>query len=294
MPFNYFSTHEFPHTTNYDSDLREVLHYMKEFETALNEYAQAIEDLQDAADDVRKLRADVTVLQNATKDLPQIRSQIKSLQATTNLIISRLTDAESDIDALFEGFREQTALVNKLINDARLEMLEQIMGVETEVFTRIYVLNAKVERYYDELLHRIEELVPTDVYNRVAGERLSLDDNNFNVYEDLRYGGLTNAELAEYGQSNNYIASIVMNNRDQAINLRKRLKLHYLYSPTSGKRVSHANAISQAIVAFTNNAHSGATNNDLYSTMLADAATNDDIGSYYTSNYNKYFFMANV
>lgn len=294
MPFTYFSTHEFPHTTNYDSDLREVLYYMKEFEKALNEYAQAIEDLQDAADDVRKLRADVTVLQNATEDLPQIRAQIGALQTTTTLIIQRLSNAESDIDALFDGFREQTALVNKLINDARLEMLEQIMSVETEVFTRIYTLNFKVERYYDELNRRIEELVPTDVYNRVAGERLSLEDNNFNIYEDLRYGGLTNAELAEYGQSNNYIASIVMNNRDQAINLRKRLKLHYLYSPTSGKRVSHANAISQAIVAFTNNAHSGATNNGLYSTMLADAATNDDIGSYYTSNYNKYFFMANV
>ena len=286
-----FTTEEFPSTSYYKRDLREIVDYCREFEKTLNSYAEVIEQLQAAITEISGMQSDIADLQNATSDLDVIRHNISDLQTNVSDLIRQVSDLTIDMDSVYSYINGQLNNIRSLIEVNRRIFEGKLSGLQFDLTFNVTLLNNKLDKMYNELKELIEQIVPTDVYNRVAGVRLSLDDNNFNVYEDLRCGGLTNAELSEFGVSNDYIASIVLNNRDQAINLRARLKLHYLYSPVSGKRVSHANAISQAIVAFTTNNHAGATNQGLYDTMLADSKTNDDIGDYYTSNFGKYFWL---
>lgn len=284
--------HEFPHTRNYDSDLREVIAELYNIEDAIDHYADVISTLEEAIKDIGQMQSDILALKVATIDLPQIRSSISALNTELRTVEAKVENLEIDMNSVYDYVNTRIAVVEALAKAYHDELLNKIQMLEYTLGVEFNVLKKQLEAKYAELEEKIEQLVPTDVYNRVAGKRLSLDDNNFNVYEDLRCGGLTNAELAEFGRSNNYIASIVLNNRDFAINLRKRLKLHYLFSPVSGKKVSHANAISQAIAVFTNNGRTGASNNELYSIMEADSATNEDYASYFDTNFGRYFFMA--
>ena len=286
-----FTTEEFPSTSYYKRDLREIVDYCREFEKTLNSYAEVIEQLQAAITDISGMKSDIADLQQATSDLNTIRQNISNLQNSVAELIRQVGELSIDMDSVYSYINGQLSNIRSLIEVNRRIFEGKLSQLQFDITFNVTLLNNKLDKMYNELKELIEQIVPTDVYNRVAGVRLSLDDNNFNVYEDLRCGGLTNAELSEFGVSNEYIASVVLNNRDQAINLRARLKLHYLYSPVSGKRVSHANAISQVIVAFTTNNHAGATNQGLYDAMLADSKTNDDIGDYYTSNFGKYFWL---
>lgn len=286
-----FTIEEFPSTSYYKRDLREIVDYCREFEKTLNSYAEVIEQLQAAITDISGMQSDIADLQHATSDLNTIRQNITDLQNSVSTLIRQVGELSIDMDSVYSYINGQLSNIRSLIEVNRRIFEGKLSQLQFDITFNVTLLNNKLDKMYNELKELIEQIVPTDVYNRVAGVRLSLDDNNFNVYEDLRCGGLTNSELSEFGVSNDYIASIVLNNRDQAINLRARLKLHYLYSPVSGKRVSHANAISQVIVAFTSNNHAGATNQGLYDAMLADSKTNDDIGDYYTSNFGKYFWL---
>ena len=45
---------EFPHTHNYDSDLREVLHYMKQLEAEYNNIENLYEEMRNTLDDMSK------------------------------------------------------------------------------------------------------------------------------------------------------------------------------------------------------------------------------------------------
>lgn len=286
-----FTTEEFPSTSYYKRDLREIVDYCRKFAVELEKYAEIIDTLSEAIKDIDGIEADIADIKTQISDLNTIRTNIATLQSSLNSLARQVEDIQIDMDSVYTYINSQLTGIREMIEVNRKLFEGKLSEVDFKLTFEYNLLNQKVNRMFNELRELIEQIVPTDVYNRVAGVRLSLDDNNYNVYEDLRYGGLTNAELSEFGISNDHIASIILNNRDFAINLRKRLKLHYLFSPVSGKKVSHANAISQVIVLFGTNNHAGASNEGLYNKMLTDGKTNNDISDYFTSNFGKYFWL---
>lgn len=282
MPFTF---HEFPHTRNYDSDLREVLAYMREFEQILASYDSTIAELQDAIKDIDEMKSDITKLQNATSDLANIRHQVSDLILALASLTNRVNDISIDVTSLRSYIDNQIALTKSRMDSLNALVNSRINNLEYECNFKYIILGKRLEDYYNELLELIEKRIPTDVFNRVAGTRLEFDDNNWRIYEDLRYGGLTNAELSEANISNEALASLVLNNRDQAINLRKRLKMHYLFSPITGKKVSHANAISQLFGFLTD----GLTNAEFAALNL----TNDEVALLNLTNVELFLYNPN-
>lgn len=282
MPFTF---HEFPHTRNYDSDLREVIAYMREFEQILESYDSVIAELQDAIKDIDGMKADIAKLQNATSDLATIRHQVSDLIVALASLTNRVNDISIDVNSLLSYIDNQIALTKSRMDSLNALVNSRINNLEYECNFKYIALSKRLKDYYNELLKLIEERIPTDVFNRVAGTRLEFDDNNWRIYEDLRYGGLTNAELSESNISNADLANLVLDNRDQAINLRKRLKMHYLFSPVTGRKVSHANAISQALGFLTD----GLNNTDFAALDL----TNDEVVALNLTNMEKFMYNPN-
>ena len=280
-----YTFHEFPHTRNYDSDLREVLAYMKEFEKILESYASTIAELQEAIKDIDGMQSDIAQLKLATADLNVIRSNISDIILALTSLTDRVNDLTIRTDEVYNYVDTQIALVKSRMTSLNALLNNRINVLEFETNFKYELLAKRLEDYYSELLELIEQRMPTNVYNRVAGKRLGFDDNNWHVYEDLRYGGLTNAELSEANISNEDLAALVLDNRDQAINLRKRLKLHYLFSPVTGAKVSHANAISQALGFLTD----GLNNTDFAALDL----TNDEVVALDLTNMEKFMYNPN-
>lgn len=250
---------------------------LESWEQIIDELKAELEQLEGFDDRIRALE-DITAnlddayaaIDNLTADNARIWDELKALKQK---IIDVETALYSEVDLLMvyvnnKVTAEKTARIN-----ADFELDIMIRSLASAIFDQIDYIN-----------YRLDQIIPEKVYNRVAGVKLLLNDNNFNVYEDLRDFGISNATLSEYGIDNDHVASLHLNNRDFAINAFKRFKLHYVFSPVTGVRVSHANALSQIIALFA----AGADNDTLYTQMATDSATNEDLGNYYDSNLERF------
>lgn len=276
--------HKYPTTNLHELDLSWVIMKVKDLENILeswkdiiDELKAGLEQLQGFDDRIRALE-DITAglddayaaIDNLTADNAKIWDELKALRVK---IIDVETALYNEVDLLMvyvdnKVTAEKTARIN-----ADFELDVMIRSLASTIFDQIDYIN-----------YRLDQIIPEKVFNRVAGVKLLLNDNNFNIYEDLRDFGISNATLSEYGIDNDHVASLHLNNRDFAINAFKRFKLHYVFSPVTGVRVSHANALSQIVALFA----AGADNDTLFAQMATDSATNEDLGNYYDSNLQRY------
>ena len=264
--------HKYPITNLHELDLT----YMHE---QIDAMIDLLDSWEDFINDIQEGLKELDEINEAIKDLPQIRTSISYLKSTVTQLKAKVDSQDAQIQAISDELALQLVIINNSIAYNYNRLFRLISGLEQQHNIDINILKIDLDRIYHELLARIEQLVPVDVYNRVAGIRMSFDDNNFHIYEDLRYLGIKNNTLYELSD-NDEVASLVHNNRDFALFMKKRLHKDYLYSPLSGRRMSHANAISELAAK----GFGGCTNAQLYAAMLAAAQTNEDYSEYYDHN----------
>ena len=283
--------HKYPITNLHELDLSWVIMKVKEIELTLNEWTglidelrEGLEHLREVEEDINALDARVEALEVITADLNRVYAAIDALAVEDTKLWAELAGIKQSIINLEIALRNEIENFRTYIdNKVTAERIARING-DYQLQVIIRDLDRQLSAQIDYINYRLDQLIPVDVYNRVAGVRLNFDTNNFNIYEDLRDVGISNALLSEYGISNDHVASLHMNNRDYAINAFKRFKLYYMFSPVSGVRKSHSNALSEVLALLAG----GVDNDDLYGQMASDDATNDDIGNYYASNLLRY------
>lgn len=281
----------YSNSLSYYEELCQFRYKLNEVIDAFNEYEEIILQLQNLTVEIDGMLADINSIK--TK-LISIDSTLEGLQNQYLALQQVDTNLQSEIDALKVELNKAIVNYNTIIDYVD----KAVAGVEVENSTAWIRLENYINTQNRMLQLQIDELekqilpISQNVYNSVRGVRESFDDNNWDIYQDLRYGGFTNAELSEFGVNNNTVANLVHDNRDYALHAKERFKRHYLFSPVTGKEVSHANAISQAIIsvigAITNNAFVVTTNAMLNSYMVANNLTNADIGNVYENNFKRY------
>lgn len=281
----------YSNSLSYYEELCQFRYKLNEVIDAFNEYEEIILQLQNLTVEIDGMLADINSIK--TK-LVSIDSTLEGLQNQYLALQQVDANLQSEIDALKVELNKAIVNYNTIIDYVD----KAVAGVEVENSTAWIRLENYINTQNRMLQLQIDELekqilpISQNVYNPVRGVRESFDDNNWDIYQDLRYGGFTNAELSEFGVNNNTVANLVHDNRDYALHAKERFKRHYLFSPVTGKEVSHANAISQAIIsvigAITNNAFVVTTNAMLNSYMVANNLTNADIGNVYENNFKRY------
>ena len=275
--------HKYPIENLHELDLSWMLEEFDAMRATLASWESIIDELRAGIAEFNRLEADVIAIKAQIADLDAIRNDIRSLKSNVNSLQDDVNSLNNRVDATYDYITREIVILRELINLNYNRLLNLINGLNLEIRGDIEAIKLDIQHKYLELLSIINSQRPLDVYNRVAGVRLSFDDNNFNIYEDLRYLGIDNNTLFEIAD-NDTLASLVHNNRDFALFMKKRLKKHYLYSPLSGRFVSHANALSEICVYV----FGGISNQDLYDDMLANTKTNEDIGDYYDHNMLRY------
>ncbi len=285
MAYNY----EYPYTdpNRHNSDW--LINKVKEFEATLDSWIATITELQAALTEINEFDARLTALEALKSTIEQSAADIANLKATDADIYQQLDKLKGSLDGITDAY-------TALIESVRVEMLNKIAIEATErkadddkLANRIALITIDYDRQLAEIQEKLKELVPVDVFNRVAGKRLDLNHNNYNIYEDLRYLGFTNAELSSFGQSNENVASLVHNNRDFALFAKKRFKRGYPFSPITGKRQNLTNELSNIIVLV----GGGVSNGELASYMEANGLTNADLNTLLTDNFRRYYLLLN-
>lgn len=264
--------------------VNEVIEAFNADEDIIKQLAQQIVDIDSLKVNVNLLQTEVEALKTKMNNAD---NALDALSRRDNQLQGEIDGLTNTINGIINQFDYVYAYVDRAVESAKLNNQQEWIRFQVSVNASLSQMNVQIKE-----LTELVQKIGNDVYNPIRAVRESLDRNNADVYGDLRYGGITNAELSEFGVSNDYIASIVHDNRDYALHARKRLKLHYLFSPVSGKKVSHANAISQAIVAvigaITNNNMTVTTNEMLYDYMSANNLTNENIGDIIVDNFSRY------
>lgn len=285
MAYNY----EYPYTdpNRHNSDW--IINKVKEFEATLNSWVETIEKLEAALTEFDTFDDRITALEALKSTIEANAADIVNLKGTDEYIIGELAKLQNALDGVEEAY-------TTLIESVRVEMLNRVAIEATErkagddkLSTRIALLTLDYDKQLEEINEKLAELVPTEVYNRVAGKNLDLNHNNYNIYEDLRYLGFNNAELSSFGVSNDNVALLVKDNRDFALNAKKRFKRHYPFSPITGRRQNLTNELSNIIVLL----GGGVSNLELYSYMQNQGLTNADLNSLLTDNFRRYYLILN-
>ena len=276
--------HKYPTTNLHELDLSWVIMKVKDLEIILESWKDIIDELKAGLEQLEGFDERISALEALTANLDEVYAAIDNLTADNAKIWDELKALRQKIIDVETALYNEVDLLRVYVdNKIKAEKTARI-NADFELDVMIRSLASTLFDQIDYINYRLDQIIPEKVFNRVAGVKLLLNDNNFNVYEDLRDFGISNATLSEYGIDNDHVASLHLNNRDFAINAFKRFKLHYVFSPVTGVRVSHANALSQIIALFA----AGADNDTLYAQMATDSATNEDLGNYYVSNLKRY------
>ncbi|MBP3887245.1 MAG: hypothetical protein J6F30_06285 [Cellulosilyticum sp.] len=264
--------------------LNEVIEVFNEYESIILELQKALGDITNMQNDINNIKNKLLTLDSTVATLQNEYLALKQVDANQQAEIDEL---KTKLNNVIISYNSIIDYVDNAVRRVSVENSTAWIRLENYINTQDRILQLQI----DELRRAIEGMSDR-VYNPVRGVRENLDDNNWDIYQDLRCGGFTNSELSEFGISNEHVASLVHNNRDYALNVKRRFKRHYLFSPVTGKEVSHANAISQAIISvigsITNNAFVITTNEMLRSHMATNNLTNADIGTLFTNNFERY------
>ena len=254
--------------------LNEVIEAFNEYEDVIVELQQALGNINDMTADIKSIKEQLIVVNS---DIEKLTNEYEALRTIDLNLQKQIDELSNKINSAISSYNSIVEYVDNAIANVKIENSSAWIRLENYINTQNRILQLQI----DEIREMVKNIA-VDVYNPVRGIRENLDSNNEDIYQDLRYGGFTNAELSEFGISNEHVASLVHDNRDYALNAKERFKRHYLFSPVTGKEVSHANAISQLFSVLTH----GLTNNEFANLDK----TNDEVAQMNLTNIEKFLY----
>ncbi len=243
-----FTFNEFPWSKYYDSDLREILDYMREFNKKLDVYDEVIAELRKALENIDGYGERITALEQATSDLGSIRRRLTDLENTLDADVIRLQD---QIDAIsFEiGSIEDTIkglkdYVDSKYNTIVVDMNNKIYQIYVDMFT---LFNGLKERLI--ALAEAVSKIDTSVYNpwsRVLTKE-SIQKNIDYTYADLADNVPNAMEYSELGLSADDYDEYELSAYEYSVRGRKWLHLDFVYSPVYGFKQNISNVLTSII-----------------------------------------------
>lgn len=264
--------HEWPYTDPDRFNTDWEINTVKALQKKVASFDEVIAQIMKALSTIEGFESRLEALEAMKSEVDSLVEDVTALKLSNTELLQRIAALEAEFN-----------LISSMIDSAVALEAARRYEEDTKLRIEINQLRIALDARIDDLETAIEQLLPVDLYNRVAGKRLDLERNNYNIYEDLRYFGFNNAELASFGGSNEEVASKVHDNRDYALNAKKRYKRGYVYAP-DGRRKALTNALSDIIVII----KGGANNDALAAYMLAQSLTNENLSSVIATNFDRF------
>lgn len=245
-----FSTDEFPFTSEYDSDLREVLRYIREVVAYMHTWDETVAELREATKDINQHGTDIAKLKALTNKLD---ISVTKLKSDVNFILSNLTEINSWQDLTDGKLRILGTRITNL--KTYVDDMDNVLMADYNGKFAIYSLKMKqmengLRSLIAALIERFEyalEHLSSDVYDPIRAERILFDENNKNIYADLRIGGITEEALAYCNFTEEELQEYNLTQYDWAFNSNYFFKQFYIHSPVRGIKMSPYQALSDVL-----------------------------------------------
>lgn len=245
-----FAFEEFPNSDYYNSDLREILSYVRKIEAYISTFDEVVEELKEAIKDLDQYGEDIDALKTLTSTLD---ADVAHIKTEINFILNNLEEINGWKELDDAKFR----VISKRIDNLRVyvdDMDAVLMADYNQKFT-IYNLKMKqIEQtlmgYIHGIIERMEYMIEhlsSDVYDPIRAQRLLFDANNENIYSDLRVGGITEERYAELGLTEEELQAYELTQYDWAFHSNYFFKQYYMHSPVRGVKMSPYQALSDVL-----------------------------------------------
>lgn len=236
------TNYDFPNVGNYDGDLREILVFVRSLS---NDY-KTMKDLYE------RLMREFNLLNNEFKKLTQLVEQYKA---------EIEEDIARGIDEAMSEYRGELVAIKARLDGIELEQrkLRQLVAEFTQIceqYTdlKIAQLSELVFAVTEDLQQQINDLkfkLP-DVYNITTGEISDLTTLVYDVYDTLRYDGITCEEFDTIGLSASEFDNKNLTAIDFDVNGYERLiSRNKCRNPFTGERDTICNIIQTMAVNIT-------------------------------------------
>ncbi len=193
-----------PNRVNTDWQLNKI----KEFETTLESWKTTIEEIEEAIKEFNKFDGRIAALETKTDaqglQIASLESGLQAVRAAIVTIESNLLDMGERLNYLEDSYDSIIRVVDIKLATLKAE-LESTLEFETrERILADYELGVRLERLalstataLEEFREELGKKEVTELYNPIAGRKLSLDANNRKLYVDLRDRGITYGQMLE-------------------------------------------------------------------------------------------------
>ena len=228
-----FTFEEFPSADYYNSDLQQILKYVREMYETMKGYDEVIASLQEAIKDIDSMKDAILALQVATSDLDVIRNNISTLFTDVDTLSQRI----DNIDVHFDSLQRQIDLLRLYVDS---ENHAQDIRIEEYRIT--------LQRQIDELRRLISD-IDTDSVNPWHTElgKVHLAKNFRLTYGDLADECPTAQEYAGLGLSANDYAELELPAIEYCTRGKKHLHMYWVYSPVYGWRQEISNVLTSIV-----------------------------------------------
>lgn len=177
--------YDFPNVSNYDSDLREVLHYWEQLHAM---YAGILENVSTLTG-----RQD-----NVEAEFAQVQTEFAALSAKVDGLFDEMYAAinagvNEKVDTALAGIRQEIANLHAM--DSRIIRMIEGMDEQTKLYITAKIIEAvrPIEKELAKIQVEIDNLqfeLP-DIMNPAKGYRTPLYNVIINMWDALRYAGAT-------------------------------------------------------------------------------------------------------
>ena len=250
-----FAVDEFPFTSEYDSDLRAVLKYVREIVNKINGYDEIIAGLEEALKNIQGMDERIAALENATSDLNDIRShlstidsEIRGINNQHSIDINRLQREIDTLNLSIEAFDSNIEAARAyslyLYNKVKYELESEIALEFHDVYTSLTAMQNELRSMKSRL-----DKIDTSVINPWHTElgRVDQDTNAKLIYGDLADECLTAEEYCKLGLTASEYSAFSLPARWYAEFGKTKLHYYWVYSPSTGTRQEISNVLTSIL-----------------------------------------------
>lgn len=243
-----FTFEEFPNADYYDSDLRAILRYIREVNAYIKTWDEVVEEMKAAIAQMQGFDSRIANLESETADLQNRVDVIEPKLAQLRTSVEYIYTTLSEIDDWKQLTDAKLLILGNRIDRLRVYVDDMDKAIMADYNNKFMLYNLKLNQMKSQLMALINGLIErfayvlehlsSDVYNPISATRITFDDNNKDIYANLRYGGITEERFAELGLTEEQLQSLNLTQKDFAFNSVFFLKDFYMHSPCAGTRMS--------------------------------------------------------
>ena len=166
--------YDFPNVSNFDSDLRELLHYYEQLVSAYSELVNGYQELDEAFDALRKH------VDNFMRNVDAL------VQEYVGEALEPFYQRVDNLDAAVERLHEMDRRIISLIDEKDDALYMRLFELINDNFGQLLLITQDLQQQIDAL-----EWELPDVYNPAAGYETSISQALMDLWDALRSGAFT-------------------------------------------------------------------------------------------------------